>query len=1184
MQEKKWTIRQQQVIDSENEDLLVSAAAGSGKTAVLVEHVIRRILSREHPVDMDEIVVVTFTRAAAAEMRERILQAIEKEREKRPWDAHLIRQSTLVHNAQITTIDSFCGYIVRNHFHEIDLDPDYRIGEEGELKLMARSVMDEFMEEQHAMARSRIDAGERSPFLDFLDAYGRGTTDEAVVDMILQLYNKAQSYPWPKEWLRKSKESYAIGTVEELKTCPWFLEWVDDLRRQIAELSDETKELLRLAQGEDGPVFYAKGLEQDIALYESILAKEGTEELYQALQEAEFGPIGRKPRGYEGDEELLEEVKAGRADLKNRLQKLRQDFCGSSLEEVVGQMVRLRPMVEELIRLTEGFMDRFAARKRKKNVLDFSDVEHFALAILRDEKTGELRPAAREYMQQYREIIIDEYQDSNYIQEAILTSISRESMGEHNMFMVGDVKQSIYSFRQACPEIFMDKYQRYQGGEEGNRVIDLHENFRSRKEVLDFTNDVFYPLMKEDLGKIRYDEEAALHPGGIAFPEDGDRFTTELLIGEWDKEWFEQNGEDKVRWEAKLIADKIHAMQASGFCVTDKVTGELRPMQFSDVVILMRSPNKPAGDMVEVLKENGIPAFAESKTGYFNTVEVETVLHFLRILDNPRQGISMAAVLHSPIFGFTTEELALLKAGLQTETLSEALQEKWDQFHIVLDRMRRKVPELPIHQLLEELLEETGYLYYVSAMPGGESRRMNLEKLVDQAYQFEQTSLKGLFHFVHYIEECQKYEVDMGEAGRISENDNAVSILSIHKSKGLEYPVCFLAGTGRKFRKTELYQTLVIESELGVGLDWIDAEARTKEEVLYKKIISDHLKRELLGEEMRILYVALTRAREKLILTGVVEDAEATIPKWQQGERELRYFVREEAKCYLEWVIRALAARGRNYPISIISPQEVLYKEVVVQSVKKERQRLLQSEMEKIPANVSAELEKRFSYRYAYERSGQWKNKYSVSEIKHAGMEQQMSEEESERPAFLRSETKKRVPQFLSEEEREQTNPGALYGTAMHRFLECFDFAKADQITVEEQLQEMLSSGRLHKEEGERLSRDKLNCFLHTPLAERMMAAAQRKELYVETPFVMEMQQEEADSVLVQGIIDVFFVEDGQLVLLDYKTDHVERGEELVKRYKIQLQLYGEALGRGMAMPVKEMLIYSFCLDETIAL
>lgn len=1191
----QWTKEQQQVIETREKNMLVSAAAGSGKTAVLVERIISRVLDEKNPVDIDKILVVTFTRAAAAEMRERVLQAINLALEADPDNAYLLRQSTLVHNAFITTIDSFCNDIVRNHFYEIDVDPGFRIGDEGEMKLLESNVLERVMEEQYRQEEGKKNAG----FLELVDAYAKGETDEAVKENVLTLYHKAQSFPWPNKWLQSLEKPYQIKDIEELKNTSWFIWLLDLLRQTIKEAQEDTKKLLEYCYKPQGPLCYEKGLKSDLEQYEDILAFEDGVRFYQALGELHYKTIGRKPKGYEGDETLLATVKEKRDQIKKRVEKCKEEFCGCSMEEMVSQMKRLRPMVQEWIALTLEFSRSFSLEKKKKNVLDFNDVEHFALKILKDEDTAETTTTAQELQRQFVEIMIDEYQDSNFIQEEILNAISREKIGEHNLFMVGDVKQSIYRFRQACPEIFMEKYARFKDGEEGCIAIDLQKNFRSRYQVLDFVNAVFYPLMHRDLGGVEYDEAAALYPGASYIEDKGD-FSGEIWIADWDKELLcAQDWESKTAYEAKVIADRILDLCKTQY-VTDKETKTMRKMRFSDVVILMRSPNKYADEMISVLQENGIPAFAESKTGYFDTVEVKTVLNLLRILDNPYQDIPLAAVLHSPMFGFTNEELA--KIHQKKKPLIEALRE-WKEegllaekcyaFDTFLEEKRNMVSELPIHQLLLLLLEETDYLSYVSAMPRGANRRANLQKLVDEAVCYEKTSYQGLFHFVRYIEQLQQYDVEMGEAVLTSENDDAVAIMSIHKSKGLEFPVVILAGSAKQFNEMDTRGSMILHSQMGMGLDLLDVKEQTKTVTLYKKIVARAMKWEMYGEEMRILYVAMTRAKEKLLVIGTLPEAEEKCARWEETTRPISVATREGAKNYLEWIVRATAENRTMYPLQRVTPKDVVAKQVKTHLTRIYGKKELLSRLCQVDEKVQQRVEQQLNYVYPYFSRQRYKSKYSVSEIKHHTMEEAFSEDTEQKPIFLQREKEPVIPAFIAGKKEEEVSQGALRGSAMHRYLECFDFAAyMGKSSLTKQADKMEAEGRLKSVDKALLSWNKLYHFFESELAQRMIEAEKRQNLYREKPFVMQAEPaelfeeapKEGDTVLVQGIVDAFFVEDGEIVLLDYKTDRVQRADELIKRYQMQLRLYAQALQRAWNMPVKEIWIYSFALEQIISI
>lgn len=1180
----KWTNEQQKVIDTRQKNMLVSAAAGSGKTAVLVERIVQKVLDSNNPVDIDEILVVTFTRAAAAEMRQRVLDAINDALEKDPANPHLLRQATLVHTAFITTIDSFCSYVVRNHFYEIDLEPGYRIGDEGELKLMEKASMDAMMESQYEIAKGE----ENSAFLELIDAYGRDDSDGPVTEMVHTLFKKSQSFPWPDEWLEGLLEPYQVTSVEELVSTAWFAWMTDIIRGVVQEALEDTKKLQELCMLPDGPDCYAKGLEADVNMYEELLSFQERQRFYEAVRECKYGAIGRKPRNYDRDMDLLERVKSHRDDIKKRVDTCIKDFCIKTLEEVVQEMQAQKWLVEELIRLTCCYATTFASFKARKNILDFSDVEHLALDILKDKETHECKAAALEFQKQFNEVMIDEYQDSNYIQEEILTSITREDIGQHNLFMVGDVKQSIYRFRQACPALFVDKYERYTKGEDGCVAIDLQKNFRSREQVLSFANDVFYQLMHKDLGDVEYNHEAALYYGATDYISKEGMYEGEILIGE------SNDVEDKVAYEAKLVADRIKELCAKQL-VTDKATKELRNMRFSDVVILMRSPGAWADTFIDVLQENGIPAFAESKTGYFNTREVETMLNLLRVLDNPYQDIPLAAVLHSEIFGFTNEDLVHIsqkKKPLMSSLLEYANLHPEDDkvmgFLEFLQKKREMIQDIPIHQLLEHLMEETGYLSYVTAMPRGEMRRANLQKLIDQAVAYESTSFKGLFHFVNYIQKLGEYSVEMGEAAIVGENDDAVSIMSIHKSKGLEFPVVIVAGLGKQFNKSDSSGTMLLHSDLGVGLETRDLLGQTTDTTLYKKVVAKANKWDMYGEEMRVLYVAMTRAKEKMILVGTMKDVEKNLEKWEETRGSLSLGVREGAVTFMEWVVRSTANKRDEYPITIVTPEQVVVSEVA---------RLVEGQQTKemllhpvASQDVMDDISRQLTYVYPYERKEEYKNKYSVSEIKHQRMEEIFESQEVERPEFLEESYESTVPQFISKKESGGVNQGALRGTAMHRFLECYDFG-AD-LPMEDQLEGMCTKGLLAEEQRDLLSVAKLEKFLATPLAARMSTAAREDELYKEKPFVMSVTPKELfpeaednqDTLLVQGIIDVFFIEDGGIVVLDYKTDRVKTSQELIDRYQVQLQLYGKALERTLGLPVKEILIYSFSLEETISI
>lgn len=1260
-----WTTEQQQVIDLRNRNILVSAAAGSGKTAVLVERIVKIITDKNHPVDIDHLLIVTFTNAAAAEMRERIGNAIEKALDEQPGNEHLLRQLTLIHNAQITTIDSFCLYVVRNHFHEIDLEPNFRIGDEGELKLLREDVLGRVLEQNYEEPSEA--------FSDFVEGYASGRTDAALNEMILQLYEFSRSYPWPEKWLDSFVGIYRIENREELDRAEWLAPLTENICFVLKDCEQLLKQALAVTQQDDGPDMYEKAVRSDLEKYESLSKLTSFCELSVALSDIKYDRLASS-RGFEGDPDKLELVKSLREQAKDVVKKLCKQYFFCSPEMMIEQLERTEPMLEEVVRLTKQFADEFAAAKRRKNLVDFHDVEHFALQILVDEETEKAKKTAEEFRDTFEEIMIDEYQDSNEVQETLLRSISREERGENNIFMVGDVKQSIYRFRLARPELFMKKYDSYSLEESTTQRIDLHKNFRSREEVLTCTNDIFYKIMARSLGNVEYDAEAALYPGA-SYPVSAD-FIPEILLADSNDELLEDTElTDKKTLEAKIVAEEIkHLMKTQQ--VTDKAAGTLRAAHYSDIVILLRSLSGWADSLVEVLNGNGIPAHTVSSTGYFSTVEVQTVLSMLRLLDNPRQDIPMAAVLRSPMAGLTDEELAVLRLEDGSVPFHEAVLElaeglyeedgqkeisdseadrkqgrnadektenhieitahrKLLKFYKKYKQLRQLVPDTPIHELIEIILRETGYGHYVAAMPAGNRRTANLNMLLEKAAAYEKTSYKGLFHFVRYIDELQKYDVDFGEADMVGENEDVVRIMSIHKSKGLEFPIVIVSGMGKNFNKQDTRSKMVLHPELGIGLDYMDGKKRIKSPTIAKKAIAKQIDLENLGEELRVLYVALTRAKEKLILTGTLKDAPEKLEFFRQqanlskaADRPLSYLTREGASGYLDWILPAVLSYGDKYPVRIVEAAELVLDEVENQLEQNEDLTERIEEIEAADTQLVGQLKQRFSQRYPYQTDILRKNKYSVSELKHRAMREKFEAEQEETiPAFLEEPVTPTIPLFIQREEsveQETANRGALRGTAVHRVMECYDFAS--EKSVHEQMEAMEKEEKITADMRALVREQTVADFVSSETGKRMALAQRGGALYREKPFVMGFTEEELerygfgagaqmieneaqtenaqqeimsenvsqenhmheeDLTLIQGIIDVFWIEDDGITVLDYKTDRVDTAQELIDRYATQLKLYADALERVFAtrkLKVKEILIYSFRLEKLISI
>lgn len=1204
----KWTSEQQKVIDLRDRNILVSAAAGSGKTAVLVERIIRRLTEDDPPTDVDSLLIVTFTEAAAAEMKERIGAAIEKKLSERPGDIRLERQATLIHSAQITTIHSFCLSVIRDHFHVIGIDPGFRIAEEGELKLLKQDVLEELLEECYAQADEE--------FLDFTERFGSGKSDKKIEEIILNMYEYSRSYPLPDRWLDQCVEAYES---EDLETRAQ-----ERVRMRTADIRRVLEHGLKICGEPDGPYMYGDMLDSDLEELGTLERADDFDAMYSAAAAFKWKRLSSKKDDTVSPDKK-EKVRKLREQAKSLLKGIQEDYFYAPREVWRQDMQDALPSVATLTELVKRFAHMLDEKKRLRNMIDFNDMEQFALAILTEEKGGELVPSAvaGEYQDRFDEVMIDEYQDSNLVQETILTSVSRVSRGEYNIFMVGDVKQSIYSFRLSRPELFMEKYNTYSLEDSVTQRIDLHKNFRSRREVLDSVNDIFRQIMKKELGGIEYDDSAALYPGAEFPPlpaEKENSCKSELLL--LDKE--DTGGEDERRAEARMIARRIRELIRDGV-VLDKETREYRRVQYRDMVILTRSIRGWAEVFSSVLGEEGIPAYSVSREGYFETYEVSVLLDYLKILDNARQDLPLTAVLTSPFGGLDTRELAEIRIAypnvpfyeaaamcVESDTAGDACMEelrgKLRRFYDQVRYFREKVSYTPIHELLEEIIDRTGYGLYIAAMPGGAQRMANVEMLTERAAAFEGTSYKGLFNFVRYIAQLKKYDVDYGEAGIMDEQADTVRIMSIHKSKGLEFPIVFAAGMGKRFNTQDTRGSVLLHSEWGAGVDLIDLKRRTKTPTFLKKMIREETVLENLAEEMRILYVALTRAKEKLIMTGA-----AKITEDGAVSDVSSVFRTEGARCYLDWVLPCILSdetgkATQEPPVEvavfraedIIPQQEETQAEVLAEDVLQnwDVSRVYEPELRE-------RLDAQIDYVYPFEDEGKMKLKFTVSELKKwASLAEEAGEEMYEEPVVVPL-----IPQFLKEEE---TLTGASRGSAYHKLMELLDFTacygtgdpgengdapdpadgsayKRSEEILAGAVEQLRREGRLTDEMAECIRPQDILRFLRCRSGRRMADAARNGKLYKEQPFVLGVDASEiypedrsGEKILVQGIIDVYFEEPDGLVVLDYKTDKVRTGNELKEKYHAQLDYYAQALEQLTEKPVKEKIIYSFTLGEEI--
>ena len=1270
----KFTPEQQKVIELHNSNILVSAAAGSGKTAVLVERIIRMVCEGEHPADIDRLLIVTFTNAAAAEMRERIAAGIAARLEADPGNEHIQKQSALLHNAQITTIDSFSLFLIRNHFNEIGLDPDFRVADEGEIKLLQQDVLAQLLEDAYA---GNFVPEALEQFHACVEYFCPGGRESVLEQHILNLSRYAGSFPWPEEWLEERKNDYAAGDMEALVRSDYGQYLTERVNRTVEGCLEKLREVKRLCELPDGPYMYGELTDAEIEQLERLTDCKNLGEQAAKIPAVTFARLPSK-KDDSVDPAKRELAKAIRNSVKDTLSDLSESYFKTPLELAVEQGKACREPLRMLLDLVLEFDRRLLAAKQERHLIDFSDMEHYALQILlkreKVEETGDAgtdrtetkyrivpSDVAMEYRQYFQEILIDEYQDSNLVQEYLLSAISGEAEGHYNRFMVGDVKQSIYKFRLARPELFLEKYDTYQ--ETGDLCrIDLAKNFRSRVQVVDAVNDVFSRIMSREIGGIAYDDKAALYPGATYPAAENPAYGSEaLLIRKPEKGEREESGigdqhakgagalvdYDNVRQlEALAIAARIKQLKGS-LQVMEKSTGELRPVRYSDMVILLRTTSGWDEEFKKILEQQGIPVYITSKTGYFGALEVQELLQFLRVLDNPRQDIPLFGVMQSVFGGFTQEEIAQIRSGGEGHsrkrmTLYEALKEvaqsgrtveegeetsagesvgeetelsfKAKEFLQRIDHYRDLTPFTSIRELLQRILDDYDYLNYVTALPAGSKRRANVEMLLTKASAFEKTSYFGLFHFIRYMEQLEKYDVDYGEADTLDENADVVRIMSIHKSKGLEFPVVFVSGLSKRFNMQDANQSLIVDMDLGVAVDYVNPGRRIKNKTLRRAVLSAKMKEDSLAEELRVLYVALTRAREKLILTSVMDKADE---KWElaqmTGQERLTYLDFGEAGSYMDFLLPILPKTG--IAVKTLRTEDLAAEEIREQlrmGDRKEQLRLVACGDAPLPGDTEENerklmrLRERFAYQYPHAGLQKLYTKTTVSELKIAAMA------EKDEAAFHTFEEKEVVPYIPAFRREQEKVSGAVRGSAFHRVMELLDFTyvfvesglfekcpgdyetyrkRLDAERLKKRLEEFLQretvSLRLTEEYAKAVSLPKILNFLEQELAYRMWRAREQGLLYREQPFVLGIDAKrldpdlpEGEKVLIQGIIDVFFIEDGEIVLLDYKTDVIDSLEALWNRYNVQIQYYEEALTKLMQMPVKERILYSFYLEK----
>ncbi|MCR5654967.1 MAG: helicase-exonuclease AddAB subunit AddA [Lachnospiraceae bacterium] len=1204
---------QLEVVQARDCNLLVSAAAGSGKTAVLIRRILSMITDEKNPVDVDRLLVVTFTEAAAAEMKERLHRAILEALKGDPENANLQRQSILVHHSMITTIHSFCNYILHNHFGEISLDPGFVIGEQGQMELLkhdaVEAVLDEMYEKASDFTADTVCyAGFSDEFIAYTDMYSPKVRDGRVEKDILALYEQVMSQPRPKEWLLAAVEAYLVETKEELLKKDYLRHITEDVRRTMHDFVTAYRWGIGQANTDGGPKGYLPNLTSECDAFSKMEGISDYEQMSEAFSAFTFETLGRN--GKTVDKEIAASVKKMRDDVKKRCEELKKKFFFRSVEEMQKDLSEAGKMLRPLVYLTLRFMDVYAQMKRDENLIDFNDLEHLALQILVDE-SGAPTKVAQSYKDYFATVMTDEYQDSNEVQEVLLSAVSRD--GEHpNRFMVGDMKQSIYRFRLARPEIFMEKYDRYDTDKGAkDRLINLSRNYRSRSEVLETVNNFFAALMQREVGGVVYDAAARLNPGATYPAADPDMIAPELLLYQFDPD----AGETDKLGEAMMICERVKDLLANGKVTRiDKKTQEayLDRVRYEDIAILFRSSTRGMDTVEAALKRAGIPVSTPVTEGFFSNIEVQWLLSYLEVILNPYGDVAVASVLKSPMYGLSDDELALLctegkeEDGAGTLLLYDKcrLSEngKVKEFLADLDEFRSMAEYESVHDLLYRISHNRGFYDHIRVLPGGESRRANVEMLLERAIDYERTQVHGLFGFLENIRRHVRYEIDM--SGNAEENVESVRLMTIHKSKGLEFPICIVAGLGGGFNTRDESGAMILHPSEGIGFECGNVKRKTKKKTILQNWIGYCNRRERVGEELRVLYVAMTRAKEKLILTAAYKDCEKVVEEAYDRVTPERESAGAGKKVSVDHIVHAtsfmemiLDCYGLGLPaaslpeIQILKAEDLNLSEAAHGFLRSVQRKKLEEKMEESDRSISAlikEISARGTAKYPHDKLKGLFTKTSVSDLKHAAIEEDIQTD----VIFDTDKPQERIPRFRREKEEVG---GAKRGSAYHRFMEVLDFSlfrdPAEEVSdlLSSECERIVSEGLMRDEETDLVSMKKVKEFLTSDLGREMIEASLRDQLHKEQPFVMEVDATRLkaefppeEKVLIQGIIDGYYETEDGIVLMDYKTDRVDKKEDLIPRYQVQLDLYKEALERLTGKTVKEVWIYSFAFSASV--
>lgn len=1193
-----WTKEQQDAIYKKGSNILVAAAAGSGKTAVLVERIIEKILKDK--IDIDKLLVVTFTNAAASEMRERVLDAIYKKLDEEPENENLQRQLILLGKANICTIHSFCLDVIRNNFYEIDLPSNFRIATEEEVSLLKQEVLEDLFESLYEE--------ENENFSKLVDTYTSYRGDEKLKEIILKIYNFIQSFPFPAEWLEENIAKFEYKENIDFSKTDFGKILLGEIKEEIIDGINNLKVYRNKTEKHFELEKFTQVLNEDIEkLKEFEKAVDSSwDEAYEFYSMLKFTTWPRQKI----DMSLKDEAKSVRDMVKENINGISKNILLYKSEEAFSDLYEMHSILVMLKEVIYNFSENYTAKKRERNIIDFNDIEHFALKILvQKEEDGSYTATevAKKYQEKFEEITIDEYQDSNQVQEFILSMISRSN----NIFMVGDVKQSIYKFRGACPKLFLEKYNTYSlTGNELGLKIQLFKNFRSAENVLDFTNKVFESIMSESLGDINYTKEEFLNLGAEYEEKENGVGKTELHIIELDEEDEEDDDDifidteeneeensstetdnrvlEKQEIEAKFVANKIEEMIANKLVIKDKKEG-YREITYKDIVILLRSTSNIAPIFEKELINREIPVYTDATSEYLDTIEIQTIMNLLKILDNPINDIALVSVLRSPIGGFTDNELVEIrlvnrdanfyKALIEAKnTASDELKIKITNFLNNIEEWREKSEYLNLAELIWKIYNDTGFYNYVSLMPNGSLRQANLKMLFERAKEYEKTSFKGLFNFIRFIEKIKLGSSDLSSAKIIGENENVVRIMSIHKSKGLEFPVVFLANVSKQINLQDLKENILLSENLGLGPEYINYDRGIKYSTSAKTAIKIDEKRESIAEEMRILYVALTRAKEKLIISSTTkkylknsEKKKDILEVYNSNEKAINPILLKKFTSYLDWLELVIYSKDME---DIITTYVHKKSELLEEKVIEEKEVTKFNFDKKIDIG---KIENQLNFNYQYDFLTKLQTKSTVSKIK------QMQAEDIYEDIGLASVE----PKFMQETEKVTSSEK---GTLMHLMLQKIDFRNDYNLEKLEDLrQELVAKKFISELQAKSVNLDKIQKFLNTDLAKQIKTAKQiEKEKAFCTKVLAKNIYEDAgesDEILVQGIMDLYFINSSdELILLDYKTDYVEFGNEnqLKNKYQKQLEIYKKALEEALKRKVDKTYIYSLYLNKEI--